>query len=280
VFAALALTVLISFARPVPASAASFITGEWGTFKGVSTFWGNLSVGGKYGLCVDPGAHPPTKLDNTAADKKCGKYDSKGVPDKTAQLAYLLGAYLHDGSDKRLRSISEFARKQYHDDVGVRYDDVYDDLVAEAKENGGPKQAYAEVDLENSKVWIGLVRDGEADKITNPLEPFTRDDAHFVDGYTATVKITSGNATFSDGTLECVPTLAVEFGIRFSLGIGFNHSTASINAPYNSRCCNVSSYHVAQPHVGSSTHNLRYRNGPPVAGYARKSSPSPGSLSR
>jgi hypothetical protein len=40
-----------------PAYAAEFPVGEWGTYKGGETFWGSMTVNGRYGLCI-PRATP------------------------------------------------------------------------------------------------------------------------------------------------------------------------------------------------------------------------------
>jgi hypothetical protein len=174
---ALGLALASAVTTSVPVHAESYPTGERGAFNGAATFWGNTSVGGKIGLCLDPGTHPPSVLDNSAAAKVCGAYDG-GQPDKTAQLAYLLAAHVNSTDDPTLASISQFARGIYHSGVPVTHRSRYDELVAEAKDQAGPKQAYAQVDAEAPKVWIGLVRAGEADKIANPDTAFDRDNSH------------------------------------------------------------------------------------------------------
>jgi hypothetical protein len=178
------------------AQAAEYVTGEWGAYKGASTFWGNLTVGGVYGLCIDPGTQPPNSLGPGNATKVCGSVKD-GQPDKTAQIAYLLARHLRDTDTKTLVSLSQFGRGEYHDSIPVTYPSRYAELVAEAKQ-AGPKDAYVQVDLDAGKVWVGIVSGGEAAKLVSG--GLKRADAHFVAGYSAKVEITSPNATFTDGS--------------------------------------------------------------------------------
>jgi hypothetical protein len=151
---ALGLAIASATATSVPVHAESYPTGQWGALNGAATFWGNNSVGGKIGLCLDPGTHPPTVLDNSAAAKVCGAYED-GEPDKTARLAYLLATHVNSTDDPTPASISQFARGIHHSGVPVTHRARYDDLATEAKG-----------------------RAGEADKIANPDTPFDRDDSH------------------------------------------------------------------------------------------------------
>jgi hypothetical protein len=84
------------------AHAADYITGEWGTYQGASTFWGNLKVGGVYGLCIDPGTQPPDSLGDANARKVCGTFGADGKPGKTSQIAWLLARHLLDTDDATL----------------------------------------------------------------------------------------------------------------------------------------------------------------------------------
>jgi hypothetical protein len=161
----------------VPVQAESYPTGQWGAFNGAATFWGNISISGKIGLCLDPGAHPPTVLDNSTAAKACGAYDD-GQPDKTAQPAHLLAAHVNPTDYPTLASISQSERGIHRSGVPVTHRSRYEELVAEAKDQAGPKQAHAQADAEAAKAWIGLVRAGEADKTANPDTPFDRDSSH------------------------------------------------------------------------------------------------------
>jgi LPXTG-motif cell wall-anchored protein len=179
-----------------PAAAAEYVTGEWGAYQGERTFWGNMTVGGVYGMCVDPGAEPPGSLSDANARKVCGGVVN-GAPDKTAQMAFLLARHLTDTDTQTLVSLSQFARAEYHTGIPVTYPARFDQLVAEASQ-AGPKDAYVEVDLTGLKVWAGVVAGGQAAKVAGGT--LNRVDADFLAGYPATVAITSGNATFSDGT--------------------------------------------------------------------------------
>jgi hypothetical protein len=178
------------------AQAAEYVTGEWGTYKGASTFWGNLTVGGVYGLCIDPGTQPPNSLGPGNATKVC-RAVKDGKPDKTTQIAYLLARHLKDTDTKTLVSLSQFGRGEYHDSIPVTYPSRYADLVAEAKD-ARPKDAYVQVDLDAGKVWVGIVSGGEAAKLVSG--GLKGADAHFLAGYSAKVEITSPNATFADGS--------------------------------------------------------------------------------
>jgi hypothetical protein len=59
-----------------PAYAAEFPVGEWGTYKGGETFWGSMTVNGRYGLCIDPVLHAPVELDDSTATKVCGTFEN------------------------------------------------------------------------------------------------------------------------------------------------------------------------------------------------------------
>ncbi|MDR3360623.1 MAG: hypothetical protein LBO20_08270, partial [Bifidobacteriaceae bacterium] len=182
-----------------PASAAEFPVGEWGTYDGGSTFWGSMTVQGRYGLCVDPVLHAPDSLDDAAAQKICGGY-SNGEPDKTSQIAYLLAKYLETSDKETAVSLSQFTRAEYHSNIPVFYQARLNELRAEAEANAGPKDAYVEVDATNLKVYYGLVREGEAAKITSGS--LARGSAHYAAGFAATIKLTTPNVTFSDGSTE------------------------------------------------------------------------------
>jgi hypothetical protein len=119
-----------------------------------------------------------------------------GAPDKTARLAYLLARYEQTTDASVAASVSQFARGEYHAGIPVSHQGVYDALAAEAKRNGGPRAALVEVDAGNLKVWWGLVRQGETD----------RAGAHYADGFTATLRITTANATFADGSQTMTAT--------------------------------------------------------------------------
>jgi hypothetical protein len=179
-----------------PAAAAEYVTGEWGTYQGETTFWGNMTVGGVYGMCVDPGAEPPVSLSDGNARRVCGSVVN-GAPDKTAQIAFLLARHLTDTDTQTLVSLSQFARAEYHTGIPVTYPARFNQLVAEAGQ-ARPKDAYVEVDVAGSRIWAGVVGGGQAAKITGGT--LGRGDAGFLAGYAATVAITSGNATFADGT--------------------------------------------------------------------------------
>jgi hypothetical protein len=180
----------------LPASAAEYVTGEWGAWRGMSTFWGNMAVGGVYGLCVDPGAEPPDGLDPAHAKTVCGT-TTNGVADKTAQTAWLMGLHIKDTDTQTLVSLSQFARSGYHTGIPVTYPARHQQLVAEAAHAGG-KDAHVEVDLAASRVWVGLVRAGQAAQIASGA--LDRSAASFTPGFAATVVITSPNATFADGS--------------------------------------------------------------------------------
>ncbi|MDR1634267.1 MAG: hypothetical protein LBS27_04975 [Bifidobacteriaceae bacterium] len=148
-----------------------------------------LSVG-RTGVCWD-------KLDDSAAKRVCGAY-ANGQPDKTAQIAYLLARYLETGDNQTAASLSQFARAEYNSGVPVSYPDRFAAMKAEAEANAGPKDAYVEVDAAALKVYVGLVREGEPAKITGGA--LARSAAHYSAGYSATVKLTTPNVTFEDGS--------------------------------------------------------------------------------
>jgi hypothetical protein len=194
---AVAVAVAAGLAVSVPAAhAAEYVTGEWGTYNGASTFWGNLAVGGVYGLCIDPGTEPPDSLGDQNATRVCGS-TSGSTPDKTTQIAFLLARHLRDTDTQTLVSLSQFARAEYHSGIPVTYPARFNELVAEAKK-AGPRDAYAEVDLAASKVWFGLVRQGQAAQITSGA--LGRTGADYLAGHRVTVTITTPNATFTDGS--------------------------------------------------------------------------------
>jgi hypothetical protein len=199
-----------------PAEAADYVTGEWGTYEGASTFWGNLKVGGVYGLCVDPGAEPPESLSDANAKKLCGATNG-GRPDATAQIAWLLGRHLEDTDTGTLVSLSQFARAEYHRGIPVTYPARHAQLVAEAGQ-AGVKDAYVEVDLTAGKVWFGLVGAGQAAKITSGA--LRRDEADHTAGFAVTVTITSPNARFADGSKTKTATTT---GAAGWLGFKANH---------------------------------------------------------
>jgi hypothetical protein len=194
-----AVVIVGAFAASAPAVAAEFPVGEWGTYDGGSTFWGSMTVNGRYGLCIDPVLYAPDKLNDATATKVCGNYkDSK--PDKTAQIAYLLAKYLETNDKKTAVSLSQFVRAEYHSNIPVSYDARYNDMKAEAAAEAGPKDAYIETDPIGLNLHVGLVREGEADKITSGS--VKRADGHYSAGYSATIKLTTPNVTFADGTSE------------------------------------------------------------------------------
>jgi hypothetical protein len=185
----LVLTLLSGIIAVPAAQAAEYPTGEWGTWNGASTHWGNIRVDGRYGYCVDPGITPPGSLNDATATRACGQ-TINGTPDRTAQLAYLLARYEKTTDTKVAASVSQFARAEYHSGIPVTHQGVYDGLVAEANRNSGPRAARVEVDADGLKVWYGLVRAGETDRAS----------AHYADGFAATLRITTPNATFMDGS--------------------------------------------------------------------------------
>jgi hypothetical protein len=178
------------------ASAAEFPAGEWGTYNGMSTHWGNILIDGTYGYCVDPGVTPPDTLDPSDATRVCGQVGADGTPDKVAQLAYLLARYQQTTDDVASASVSQFARAQYNNGIPVTHQAAYESIIAEAVRNAGPRDALVQVDANNLTVWYGLVRTGE----TN------RDTAHFADGFTATLTVTTPNATFANGQTSMTVT--------------------------------------------------------------------------
>ncbi|MCL2489173.1 MAG: hypothetical protein FWF36_00360 [Propionibacteriaceae bacterium] len=187
---AVGLGSLLAVTAPAQAATATYPTYEPGTWNGMSTHWGNIEIGGRYGFCVDPGIPAPDNLDDADATKICGTTDASGTPDIVAQMAYLIARYDHTTDTQIAASVSQFSRTQYHDNIPVSHPDVYSNLVAEAKRNGGPHDALVQVDADNLTVWYGLVRPGETDRTT----------AHFADGFTATLTITTPNATFAGGS--------------------------------------------------------------------------------
>ncbi|MDR2373185.1 MAG: hypothetical protein LBD77_03610, partial [Bifidobacteriaceae bacterium] len=208
----MALAALVVVAAAVaaapPASAAEYVTGEWGSYQGLRTFWGNMSVGGTYGLCVDPGAEPPDSLDPARARKVCGTV-AGGVADKTAQTAWLLARHLKDTDTQTLVSLSQFVRAGYHSGIPVTYPARFDELAAEAAQ-AGPKDAYVEVDLAAGRVWFGLVAQGQAAQITGGA--LGRGAAAHTPGFAATVAITTPNAKFADGSRAKTVTTAAGAG--------------------------------------------------------------------
>ena len=168
--------------------------GQDGTWNGMATHWGTMTVNGTDGFCVDPGAAAPTSLDN--ATKVCGSTDAAGNPDLVGQMAYLIARYHSTGDNQIAASVSQFARAQYHQGIPVFYPDLYNQLAGEAVRNGGNHDALVQVDADNLTIWYGLVRPGETDKAS----------AHFADGFTATLTITTPNATFSDGSTTTTVT--------------------------------------------------------------------------
>jgi hypothetical protein len=195
-------------AGTLPASAADYVTGEWGYWQGMRTFWGNMTVQGTYGLCVDPGAEPPDTLNPAHATQVCGTV-TNGVADKTAQTGWLLGRHLHDTDTQTLVSLSQFARAGYHTGIPVTYPARYNELAAEAA-HAGPKDAYVEVDLAAGKVWFGLVRAGEAAQITSGALP--RGSAHHTPGFTAVITLTTANASFAGGAKTVTVTTGAAAG--------------------------------------------------------------------
>jgi hypothetical protein len=189
-----------------PAAATEYVTGEWGVYQGMSTFWGNMDVDGTYGLCVDPGAEPPDSLDKAHATRVCGTVVGS-VPDRAAQTAWLLGRHLHDTDTETMVSLSQFVRAGYHSGVPVTYPARHAELVAEAA-HAGPKDAYVEVDLAAGKIWFGLVRAGEAAQIMAGALP--RESAHHTPGFTAALTITSPNASFVGGAQTITATTGVK----------------------------------------------------------------------
>ncbi|MDR2566362.1 MAG: hypothetical protein LBC97_09990 [Bifidobacteriaceae bacterium] len=185
---ALGVSALSAVGGATPALAAEYPSGEWGTYKGASTHWGNILIQGQYGWCADPGTTPPDTLDPAHATKICGQ-TAGGAPDKTAQIAYLAAMYDKSTDDAVSVSVSQFIRAEYHDSIPVTYRGVHDRLAAEAKRNGGQRQALLQVDADNLTVWYGLVRQGETDRAA----------AHYADGFKTTLTITTPNATFDGG---------------------------------------------------------------------------------
>ena len=181
------------------ASAYSLPTGENGTYNGVSTHWGNILIDGRYGYCVDPGAAPPANLDDANATKICGQTDASGNLDANGQIAYLIGKYDQTTNLETAVSISQLSRSQYHPNIPVTYPVVYNDLISEAKRNGGSHAGLIQVDADNLIVWYGLVRPGETDRGT----------AHYADGFTATLTITTPNVTFTSGATSMNVTTGV-----------------------------------------------------------------------
>lgn len=173
----------------IPAQAADFPSGQWGSWNGERTRWGNILVAGRFGYCVDPGAPTPAVLDDARASRVCGGVGADGAPDSAAQLAYLLARYDQTTDDAVAVAVSQFARSQYHGGIPISQPAIYDQLVAEATRDGGPRAGLVVVDADNLTVWFGLVRAGETDRTT----------AHFADGFTAVLTITSPNATFASG---------------------------------------------------------------------------------
>ena len=171
------------------AHAYSLPTGENGTYNGVSTHWGNILIDGRYGYCVDPGATPPANLDDANATKICGQTDASGNLDANGQIAYLIGKYDQTSDVETAVSISQLSRSQYHPNIPVTYPATYNNLVSEAKRNGGSHAGLIQVDADNLVVWYGLVHPGETD----------RDTAHYADGFPATLTITTPNVTFVGG---------------------------------------------------------------------------------
>jgi len=171
------------------AQAADYPAGEWGSWNGQSTRWGNILIAGRYGYCVDPGTPAPAALDDASAARICGGLAPDGTPDATAQLAYLLGRYDQTSDNAVAAAVSQLARGQYHAGIPVSQPATRDQLLAEAGRNGGPRAGLLEVDADNLAAWFGLVRAGETNRAT----------AHFADGFTATLTITSPNATFASG---------------------------------------------------------------------------------
>jgi hypothetical protein len=212
------ITVTIALATTItawsPAQAADYITGEWGTYGGANTFWGNMSVGGVYGMCIDPGAEPPSSLTDANATRVCGTF-TNGKPDMTAQIAYVLARHLHDTDKATLVSLSQFSRGEYHSGIPITYPARYGELAQEAATHGGPKAAYVQVDLQAAKIWVGLVREGEPARITSGT--LARADAHYTPGYLVTVTITTPNVKFTDGTkTKTLTTGAVAAGLGFT----------------------------------------------------------------
>ncbi|MCL1899667.1 MAG: hypothetical protein FWG11_03970 [Promicromonosporaceae bacterium] len=181
------------------ARAADYPVGEWGTYDGAETFWGSMTVQGRYGLCIDPALQAPDVLNDATATKVCGTYTS-GRPDKNSQIAYLLAKYLETSDAHTATSLSQFVRAEYHPSIPVFYQDRYNQMLAEADQHAGPKDAYLQVDTTGLKVWFGLVREGEAAGIAGGSLP--QANAHYSAGYTATIKLTTPNVTFTDGTQE------------------------------------------------------------------------------
>ncbi|MCL1837958.1 MAG: hypothetical protein FWG47_01395, partial [Propionibacteriaceae bacterium] len=199
IITALAVVLVGTFAASAPAVAAEFPVGEWGTYDGGSTFWGSMTIEGRYGLCIDPVLHAPDKLNDATATKVCGSFNG-GNPDKTAQIAYLTAKYLETDDKKTAVSLSQFARAEYHPNIPIFYEARYNEMKAEAEAEAGPKDAYVEIDVTGLKVYYGLVREGEAAKITSGA--LKRADAHYSAGYSATIKLTTPNVTFEDGSQE------------------------------------------------------------------------------
>ncbi len=202
VLATLMMTLLGTLLTAPAASAAEYPTGEWGTYNGANTHWGNILVDGTYGYCVDPGTTPPDKLDPSKAVRVCGKTGTDGTPDKVAQLAYLLARYQKTTDTAVAASVSQFARAQYNPDIPVTHQSTYDKVIAEAIRNSGPRDALVQVDANKMTVWYGLVRAGETNRGT----------AHFADGFTATLTITTPNVTFAGGAQSVTVTTGTTAG--------------------------------------------------------------------
>lgn len=202
VLATLFVTLLGTMLTAPAASAAEYPAGEWGTYNGASTHWGNILVDGTYGYCVDPGVTPPSSLDRSKANRVCGKTDADGTPDKAAQMAYLLARYQKTTDTAVAASVSQFARAQYNPDIPITHQGTYDRIVAEAVRNSGPRDVLVQVDADKLTVGYGLVRAGES----------TGDTAHFADGFTATLTITTPNATFAGGAQSVTVTTGTAMG--------------------------------------------------------------------
>ncbi|MDR2723048.1 MAG: hypothetical protein LBB54_04915, partial [Cellulomonadaceae bacterium] len=184
----LALLGVVGLASPA-AAGVDHVSGHWGHYGTIPTWWGTMTFSGRYGLCVDPGVLPPTLLDDATAHKVCGN-STGGTPDDNAQLAYLLARYLDTDDEATAVSLSQIGRGQYHDGIPVSYPNRLGQMLDEARRNAGPKDAFIQVDADALRLWYGLVRRGES----------SRDFSHFHPGYTATLRITTPNVTFTDGS--------------------------------------------------------------------------------